>query len=301
MKTSYETFQESLRRRGKGGHTVFGIELTHNQIFVATYITGVLTFLLVLLLMSTAFYRHAYVVTPLVLIGLCFSLFAWNTNKTLLHKPMASASIFALVLGFAWGLFIYDSSGYFAFIYSSSRTYRNVVVSQPAASVADAGHVLFAPETYVDQTKAVGYAADDGVRYCVAPLRDLVDTTRVEFWAVGYDCCEWQGGFKCDAAANADARGGIVVFEGAGYFMESNFDYYTLARKKAEAMFGLQSCDKPIYVRWVKSGDLDKLQTHYEWRTALVITISFIIYAIASFLPIRSYCKQNHDQFLGLV
>lgn len=301
MKTSYDSFNESKRRRGKGGNTVFGVELSPMQMFAITYCSGVLTLLGTLLLTSLALYRFAHFVIPLIVAGAFCSLIAYSRNRTLLHRPMAVATLIALVIGSSMGLFIYDRYGYFAFLYGSSRTYRNVVVSQPAASVADAGHLIFAPEAYVDQTKAIGYAADNGEKYCVAPLRDLVNTTRVEFWAVGYGCCEWQGGFKCDAASDSNARGGIVVYQNPGFFTESNYDHYTEARKKAEAMYDLQSCDKPMYVRWVKATELDMLHEENETRTALMITISVLVYAVASFWQTKAYCKINHDEFLGLV
>jgi hypothetical protein len=296
MKSSYDTFQKDQAAR-----KVLGFQLNSTQIFGVTYASGILMFLTTLLLMSLAFYRFAYIVVPLVLTGILCAAYAWNANRTLLYRPLAVASFAALVLGSALGLFIYDAFGYYAFIYSNTRTYRNVVVSQPAASVADAGHVIFAPEAYVDQTKAVGYAGADGTRYCVAPLRDLVNTTRVEFWAVGKGCCEWQGGFKCDAAADADARGGIVVFQGPGYFMPSTREYYTRAREKAEAMFDLQSCDKPLYVRWVQNNELDKLKEENVWRTGMMIFVGTVFYALVSFWNTKEFCKQNHDQFLGLV
>merc|ERR1719498_2082613 len=80
----------------------------------------------------------------------------------------------ALILGSVLGLFCYDVYGYFSFIYRNSRSYQNLVPSQSAASVADAGRMTFASEAYVDQSSAVGYSARNGVTYCVAPIRDQI-------------------------------------------------------------------------------------------------------------------------------
>ena len=44
------------------------------------------------------------------------------------------------------------------------------------------------------------------LRYCVAPILDPSSTTRVEFWAVGMDCCAERGDFQCgDATAEGTA------------------------------------------------------------------------------------------------
>merc|ERR1719253_308704 len=139
--------------------------------------------------------------------------------------------------------------------------------------------MTFALEAFVDQTKAVGYGAPNGVKYCVAPIRDMVKTTHVEFWAVGYDCCDWAGSFTCDGAGDSAARGGIVVFDNPGIFTTSNRDYYDLARRKAEASYDLISAKKPIYVRWVKDDNLKMLQNFYEWRTAGFIILTTSLYA----------------------
>lgn len=216
------------------------------------------------------------------------------------HAPLGLAGLVAIIVGTIFGMYCYDAYGYLNFIYGNARTYQNVVVSEPAASVADAGRMNFAAEAFVDQGKAAGYAAEDGSRYCVAPLRDLVKTTHVEFWAVGYDCCKWNGGFKCDASADPNARGGVVVFDNPGWFTTSNRDYYDLARKKAESLYGLVSCKKPLYVRWVANNKLDKLQKFYQWRTALFIFLSTLLYGLVSLMPVWTGCERKHNEWCGL-
>lgn len=205
--------------------------------------------------------------------------------------PLATTGAWTILSAGFVGLFLYDNFSYYGFIYDKSRTYQDTVPSQPAASVADAGRLVFAPEAYIDQSEAVGYAASDGHKYCIAPIRDLTDSPIINFWAVGYDCCEWQGSFACDAADDGTsgdgttAHGGIVVFDSDGPFaLPSNRDRYEKAQRKSEATFDLQSVDKPVYARWVKTNNLDMVSNWYKLRCWLFMLLATLLWAIISSL-----------------
>eukprot|EP00439_Symbiodinium_sp_Y106_P022459 s1649_g2.t1 len=89
-----------------------------------------------------------------------------------------------------------------------SMTYENVVPSENSAIVADAGRVSFATEAFLDQRRSVGFAAEDGHTYCVAPVASRVSrAAEVNFWAVGVDCCSLQGHFECSIQAQRAGSG----------------------------------------------------------------------------------------------
>jgi hypothetical protein len=295
---AYGSFQQEKLYLQKG-RTAFGVELKKIHLTVITYVTGLVLFCAWLLFLNLVLFYHRSFTVMTGIFGFGLSLAAFNRNSCMLDKPLGGACCAALAIGSIFGIFCYDAYGYLANLYGNARTYQNVVVSEPAAKVADAGNMIFAAEAYVDQNKAAGYAAADGRRYCVAPLRDLVKTTHVEFWAVGYDCCKWTGGFKCDASAETGARGGVVVFDNPGIFTTSNRDYYDLARKKAEALSQppLVSAKKPLYVRWVMNGNLNKLRNENQWRTALFIIASTLLYAGVSFPFAYRFCSTIYSEW----
>merc|ERR1719191_456732 len=152
---------------------------------------------------------------------------------------LGSLSAVAVLAGAVIGLYAFDTYQIFTDYYSNSRTYTNVVPSEPSASRSDAGKITFTSETHVDGTKSVGYAGPGGVPYCAAPIADNVETPRIEFWAVGMDCCGWEGTFHCDGAKNREAHAGIVVFDNLGIFAA------------------------PLYVRFVTESELNMLTDEY--------------------------------------
>jgi hypothetical protein len=291
--------------------TFFGLECTSQRMFMVSYILSLLTYIITLSTFNVGMYNYENILVWLLLIKivLCINGMSRNTHHLDLTtgtasawaRPIALGSLVACILGSVAGIFCYDAYGYFSMIYANSRSYANTVPSQPAASVADAGRMTFAKEAFVDQTHASGYSAPNDVTYCVAPIRDMVETSHVEFWAVGYDCCGWSGSFQCDASEDAEARGGIVVFDNPGYLVTSNKDYYDFARKKAEASYDLVSAKKPLYVRWVANENLDMMQKFYQGRVAAFIILTSLLYAflsapfayIGSIAHYKSYFKLN--------
>lgn len=210
-------------------------------------------------------------------------------------KPYRFPLNFLLCLAFGFGTFAgmysYDTYSYLTFLYGNSRVYQDALPSAQAASYADAGRFSFASEVKVDQEKTVGYFAPDGHNYCIAPIKDLADVSTYEFWAVGYDCCsgatsgESGDTFQCDGASDPNARGGVVVFDTPGWFGASNKDKYDMARRKAEASFDLVSSPHPLYVRWVKTENINKVETWYRnraWYFSFGVT-SFFAVLVAGF------------------
>lgn len=179
-------------------------------------------------------------------------------------SPLALSMLIATCVGTLLGLFCYDSFAIFPRFYSNARAYDNVVASEPAAAVADAGKVSFTTESYVSIAESVGYVTESGYIYCVAPIRDSKGMARIEFWASGIGCCSGKGDFTCDSALDKSAHAGSVVFDNNGFFQPTRRSLYEKARLKAMAEFGLQSSDDAMYVRWVDSAGLDNLSSYYK-------------------------------------
>mmetsp|Transcript_96230 Transcript_96230/g.170883 ORF Transcript_96230/g.170883 Transcript_96230/m.170883 type:complete len:332 (-) Transcript_96230:54-1049(-) len=126
--------------------------------------------------------------------------------------------LLASVTGFVTGLNIYYDNMVFYYHYRDVSTYTNVVASQPALTVADAGVIAFAAGSTIDNTRSVGYqSAIDGATVCVAPIVDasMVPGSTVNLYAYGVNCCGYRGSFDCDSARDASARSGMIMPDAA--------------------------------------------------------------------------------------
>jgi len=188
----------------------------------------------------------------------------------------------AVIAGSVLGLYTYDVYAIFPMFYAHARVYTDVVSSQPFAAVADAGKLMFTSTSLVDRNFSVGYITERGSTYCVAPVRDNLMPPRVEFWAVGVECCDPQGNFWCDDSRDGKASSGIVVFDNNGIFSTSRYVNYEKARKKAEATFGLISAQKPGYVRWVKADSLNAASDEYRTKAVLSLCGWSFLYILVS-------------------
>lgn len=189
------------------------------------------------------------------------------------------------------GLYIYFEYTFQFYKIGGLRTYSNVLPAEPAASHADAGKIFFSPDSKVDITRAVGFKAQGGV-YCVAPILDDTQIARVNYWAVGRDCCNSRASFNCDEAWNPDAHAGAVVMDsGAPQVSFNQMDFYWKAVKEATALYDLASADPPVYVRWVL--DPSAMQTAF-WNSGYWECIYWIIgYSCVSLFlgPLFNYCS----------
>lgn len=251
------------------------------QVFMVTLTATIIIFFLdvTLVCFGTFFHRNPVIVSNVIGAIACVVLVR-KKDTIAYFLPLGLSLICAIISSIVVGLLCYDLYGYFAYLYSNTRTYTNVVASESAAAVADAGRLVFATEAHVDVDDGVGFAGDDGERYCVAPVRDLVESNVVEFWAVGYGCCAWTGMFDCDQAGDPSAHGGIVVLDNLGLFgsMRSNRDRYDKARRKAEALFDLIPSTKPVYVRWVNEANLGMLISYYSEKSWIFIICATFLF-----------------------
>lgn len=245
-------------------------------IYVATSFTVAYTFL----------YQPVLCILGLtVCINCCLVLIVWKKTGLGGDRPwypkLGTFGVIAAVIGSLVGLYVYDTCIIFPQLYGNSRKYTNVLPSQPAAAVADAGKIVFAAGSYVDTTRSVGLVTEDGVKYCIAPVTDGSES-RVQFWAVGVGCCGAKGEFYCDDSANPAAKSGIVVFDNNGYFTASNKDLYEKAMLKAMATYSFQTVLGPVYVRWVTEGNLNMLANYYGGKGILTLLIATVVYVLFS-------------------
>jgi len=244
-------------------------------------------------LIELLFYTYGFLYVP----GLCimYSAIAFIVAVGLIIKGMPGkpprvalktgiALVPAVVVSTALGLFLFDQYAIFPQFYNNARQYTNVVPAQPAAAVSDAGKIVFSTESYVAVSQSISYIREDGLKYCVAPIRDGSGITRLEFWAAGIECCGQAGEFWCDATRDASAHAGIVVFDNNGWFTDSRYKYYEKARMKAQAQYALASVTEPIYVRWVKEANLEYLSNDYKHKAGTWVTIFTLMWLVLSFV-----------------
>jgi len=196
------------------------------------------------------------------------------------YLPACICTILAIILGSAIGLLLYESYAIFPKLFANSRSYTNVSPSESSAAVADAGSIVFTSGSSLDIDRSIGYKDEQGTLYCVAPVQDRVAIPRYEFWAAGINCCSPTGDFHCDAAKTEGANGGAVIFDNHGWLADTRYDYYQLARAKAEAQYRIQSVAQPMYVRWVTNDNLSMLSSSYAWQAIMWILISLVCFLV---------------------
>lgn len=260
---------------------------TFLTVFIGTWLCFTATLLLFTYgYMMIPFLCWLWTAMVIVLIGVAVA-YHFLARQGQTTVALSTGCFIAVVLGSLLGLYIYDTAAIYPMFYQHARKYSNVVSSEPSAAVADAGKITFNEQTNVDVNKSVGYTAEDGVVYCVAPVMDPSKQPRIEYWAAGINCCAASGEFTCDASSNPKAQGGIVVFDNNGWFTPARFPFYQKARAKAEAQFMLQSVGEPLFVRWVEKDNLDYLASYYGtraiWNVLAMLSVFLILSALLSF------------------
>jgi len=267
--------------------------------FTLGMLVGVLVFFLALVMCTFCLLLHANVVFGIMLVAavLCLlpviSTFVGRKDRPMWQLPVGVCGLSALFWGDLLGRYCFASYGYFALMYANSRTYYNVDAAQRAGAVGDAGRLVFAAEAHVDAGRAVGYIDSDGSTYCVAPILGLGEPRRVEFWAVGMDCCALRGGFHCGAADDPDARGAAVLFRPPsmgplGALLHSDhgqkLDKYDVARKKAQATLGIYggNSEEAVLVSWLTDEDLAMMSRRYVQKAWAFIAASSFVYTLVS-------------------
>merc|ERR1719199_479478 len=113
----------------------------------------------------------------------------------------------------------------------------------PATATADAAFLDFSAgndtlgNTRVDEGRSAGFR--DSHIYCVAPVLSPEQAgarpARVEYWAVGVDCCQGFGSFTCDSARDWRASKAVVLVGDGFPCANCHAQEFQAAVKKAEA------------------------------------------------------------------
>lgn len=133
--------------------------------------------------------------------------------------------------------------------------YGGDTAAKPAAARIDAATVQFVNGTAIDPSRAAGYQAGD--IYCAAPILDPsllgAQSARVEYWAIGVNCCGLLGSYTCDGARDGMDGTGVVMVEGGMPCIGCNADKFRLAAAKAGGANNLVASKSALFVRWVKN------------------------------------------------
>jgi len=268
-------------RRKKAAKESWSVTLPRTTDAQTIVAGGTAVFILTICLYNFGLFRHSQAVfNATVAMLACCGLLVYLRGKRFFYLVLCFSCTAAIFSGALVGTYSYDNFGYFSYMLSNTRLYDNVLPSESTDFVTDAGRINFAKEARLDQGRAVGFAAEDGHLYCAAPIvSDAVDIQKVEFWAVGKDCCELQGSFTCDAAGDSSARGGIIMLDGAsGVFSSSYRAQYDDARRKAQAIHGFQAATSPLYLRWATTEQMSSLIHTYDNEAAIFLVAATAIY-----------------------
>lgn len=162
----------------------------------------------------------------------------------------------AVILGTGLGRQGWDNSWQEFWWMNIGQQLIESTAATPAAARSDAASLSFLNDTTtsVDASQSAGFKDTD--LYCVAPIMSPAtagaEYGRVNFWAVGINCCTKYGVFTCDSAREASGGYGIVQLQGGYPCPSCNVDKFRKAVSKAEAMYGLVSAPDALFVRWVE-------------------------------------------------
>jgi len=161
--------------------------------------------------------------------------------------PLAMC-LFGVVLGTMSGVYAYEALTAQFYSAALGQSYSRVLACSPAAAYADAGKIHFADSSEVNVTMSLGFQNRN--TYCVAPIVDnsSAQTRRIDFWAVGINCCESGNKFECGSTRKSVAKGGIRA-PPDGFFIKSGQEFKH-AIEQASAIHNLVVEKDPILLAW---------------------------------------------------
>mmetsp|Transcript_16170 Transcript_16170/g.37879 ORF Transcript_16170/g.37879 Transcript_16170/m.37879 type:complete len:492 (-) Transcript_16170:125-1600(-) len=167
---------------------------------------------------------------------------------------------------------------------TGARTEGNSAAT-PAGSQVDSAIIGFWDDhfqrtvhgTYVDDLKSAGFK--DEYYYCVAPVLSpqSAESTfiRVNYWAVGINCCQRSGSFFCDDSRSYDAGYGIVMLDEGLPCPNCHQREFKAAVSKAEALHGLVSAPGARFIRWVRNPMATEMAM--LWKALLFLLVSGLL------------------------
>lgn len=182
---------------------------------------------------------------------------------------LAMSNGMAVLFGAAFGYLVFSTIFFNYEATMNAATYGNVSPKQRGMGLMDAGRISFTSETWVDGSRSVGYTAAGGV-YCVAPVIDSAIVGEIEYWAVGEDCCDMRGGFRCgdlNTPAGKQKPTIVDIFPAPEYIAAANL---------ALAENDLKSANGALFVRFVADTDA---YLHESYVTGIAIYVTGVLFA----------------------
>eukprot|EP00928_Gymnodinium_smaydae_P022395 TRINITY_DN18828_c0_g1_i1.p1 TRINITY_DN18828_c0_g1~~TRINITY_DN18828_c0_g1_i1.p1 ORF type:complete len:449 (+),score=88.60 TRINITY_DN18828_c0_g1_i1:86-1432(+) len=224
-------------------------------------------------------------------VGLIVTWLCGRVSRAGLPLPVLGGLCLAsVVLGACFGTMGWNNMWRQYWWTRTGAVYDSVAADTPAGARSDAAVLNFGPDTLVDVSRSAGYR--DGSIYCVAPIvspataSSLTGLTRVNYWAIGVDCCQSFGGFTCGDSRNYKGATGVVMLDDGFPCPGCNADEFRKAIAKAEAEHDLVSSPAVLMVRWAQSADA--VQNHQLWQAlgflTVVTLLTFPIFYLAAYL-----------------
>jgi len=142
--------------------------------------------------------------------------------------------------------------------------------------------------TSVGASRAAGFRKGD--IYCAAPILNptlaLGNIMRVEYWAIGINCCDDFGSFTCDASRETTGSVGVVMKGGGMPGFSDHADEFRLAALKACGVNNMVSAPGALYVRFVSEPktieNLYLSKCIFSFFTSLLL--GFVIFGALGFI-----------------
>mmetsp|Transcript_57562 Transcript_57562/g.105895 ORF Transcript_57562/g.105895 Transcript_57562/m.105895 type:complete len:1174 (+) Transcript_57562:165-3686(+) len=200
----------------------------------------------------------------------------------------------------------------------SMRTYTNVYPQQPGLVFNDAAYLQFASTATVDVSRSSSFKSlsSGSYTFCVAPIVDSQNAGRVEFWAVGVDCCGAAGDFQCDSVGESGTQKGWVMrdvgendflYSRLGKFLappETRRDLFLQATRKAEGLHDITTGEEPVLVRWTNKSK-DELIEKQFLSIAAVMGFNLVYNGLVAIVLTALYQRFNsfyktHDRLANV-
>lgn len=121
---------------------------------------------------------------------------------------------------------------------------------------------------------------------------------RVEFWAIGLNCCNMRKEFHCDGGKDKGAHSAVVIRETGAEQRGGPRDQFFRAIAQATEAYGLPAPENPVLLRW--GDDPTKMQEDYRSQamglivlTAMISLLCILLFGISSFWYLRNMRKRE--------
>lgn len=246
--------EHSLLRSGGSGHLTAPTKVNTAELIAAPWLLLVLVLVCFLQAGSNG-YLLTLAVVPTALVGLALAFVKFHyARANHAEVVLGLLCLTAVMIGTAFGTYAVARSLVEFHRLNQGMDYTNVMPTEPAASKIDASTISFTDLSRVDVSRTFGLtdarsSAVTGSVYCVAPVSDGSPyERRVEFWAVGVNCCEPRSHFACFPRGNGNVQeghGGFAYAPGEAARLQ-----FAAAVRGAEAFYGVSSGEHAVFLQW---------------------------------------------------